>query len=42
MFEIKYVEFKNKEWNYLKIKNKNKIIILINKKDLVPQIRSQI
>lgn len=30
MFEIRYVEFHNKNWNYLKIENKNKTIIYIN------------
>lgn len=31
MYELKYVSFKNKEWNYLKVIQKYKIIIYINK-----------
>lgn len=30
MFEIRYVEFENKDWNYFKVETKNKIIIYIN------------
>ena len=30
MFEIRYVEFENKNWNYFKAKTKNKTIIYIN------------
>ena len=30
MFEIKYVEFENKNWNYLKVEIDDKIIIYIN------------
>jgi len=30
MYEVKYVEFKNKKWNYLKVVHNNKVIIYIN------------
>lgn len=31
MYEVKYVSFKNNGWNYLKVIQKYKIIIYINK-----------
>ncbi len=31
-YKIKYVEFKDKNWNYLKVVNNNKTIIYINRK----------
>lgn len=30
MYEVKYVSFKNKDWNYLKLIQKDKIIIYVN------------
>lgn len=30
MYEVKYVSFKNKDWNYLKVIQKDKIIIYVN------------
>ncbi len=30
MYEVKYVSFKNKDWNYLKVILKDKIIIYVN------------
>lgn len=41
MYEVKYVEFKNKNWNYLKVVQGNNIIIYINKKTSTPPGRSQ-
>lgn len=32
MYEVKYVKFKNKDWNYLKVVRGNKIVIYINNK----------
>ena len=31
-YEIKFYQFKNSEWNYIKIKTENKTIIYVNKK----------
>ena len=37
IYEIRYIKFKNNNWNYLKRIEKNKIIIYINnKKDSYP------
>lgn len=30
MYEVKYVSFKNNGWNYLKVIQKDKIIIYVN------------
>lgn len=30
MYEVKYVSFKNNSWNYLKVIQKDKIIIYVN------------
>lgn len=30
MYEVRYINFKNKDWNYLKVIQKNKIIIYVN------------
>lgn len=36
-YEVRYVNFKDKNWNYLKVVHGNKIIILINKKRPLPR-----
>ncbi len=40
-YEVRYVNFKNKNWNYLKVVYNNKTIIFINKKDLYGQVEGQ-
>ena len=30
MYEVRYINFKNKDWNYLKLIQKDKIIIYVN------------